>query len=137
MGRLVSAAAAEMGKLVPAAAAIDPAQEYLAKIYTAQGNLLIGEAGQSSKILSRLPIESKLLLDRDKRDRLFETIRLLTFARTWIATPDLKKAQGQLAKITDSEASRPEVVLTKVAMQLKMGEYEAAIAQLKGFQPDA
>jgi hypothetical protein len=49
----------------------------------------------------------------------------------------LIKPHGQLAKITDSEGSRPEVVLTRVAMQLKMGEYEQAIGQLKGFQPDA
>jgi CCR4-NOT transcription complex subunit 10 len=131
--------AAEMGRLVSLVSTVDPPREYLAKIYTAQGNLMMGEVSQSSRILSRLPIESKLLLEsnREKRDRLLETIRLLTFARASIATPDIKKAQNQLAKITDTEASRPEVVLTKVAMQLKMGDYEQAIAQLKSFQPDA
>jgi hypothetical protein len=130
--------AAELGKLVSPVSGIDPASEYLAKIYTAQGNVMTGEAGQSSKMLSRLPIESKLLLEssRDKKYRSWETIRVLTFARVSLAKAEIQKAQNQLAKIADTEVMRPEVVLTKIAMQLEQREPELAIAQLKAFSSE-
>jgi CCR4-NOT transcription complex subunit 10 len=122
--------AAEMGKLVYGAVNTESQRQFLAKIYTAQGYAIMGDTNEATRILSRLMIESS----RDLKEKDVSVVYQLTFARVALIGQDVKKAQIQLSKIPDSEAVKhPEVVLTKVAMELKARRPQQALAQLNSY----
>ncbi|EAX92672.1 hypothetical protein TVAG_317300 [Trichomonas vaginalis G3] len=106
--------AADMGKTVTADNTVDNQQKFLAKIYSAQGHLMVGESEESSKILSRLLIENDLKKEKDQLIR-----HALTFARVGMATNDTKRVENQLQKVSDTDQKKPEWVLTNIAFELQ------------------
>lgn len=112
--------AAEVAKSVYTSTVVDPQIQFLAKIYAAQGYSLMGDTAESNRILSRLLIESS----RDLREKEAFTVHSLTFTRVSMESQDLRKAQNLLSRLQESDiapgtALRPEVVLTRVALELK------------------
>lgn len=122
--------ASEMGKSVYTSGNIDQQHQFLAKIYDAQGHYLMGDSTEARGILSRLMIESNIRSEEEK----FAAYSI-TFTHVCIASNDIKKAQDQLKKATEADVScnRPEVVLTKVALDLRNHKIKQAIATLNSF----
>ena len=119
-----------MGKSVYTSGNIDQQHQFLAKIYDAQGHYLMGDSTEARGILSRLMIESNIRSEEEK----FAAYSI-TFTHVCIASNDIKKAQDQLKKATEADVScnRPEVVLTKVALDLRNHKIKQAIATLNSF----
>jgi uncharacterized protein HemY len=88
------------------------------------GHSIMGDAAQSARIMSRLIIKNS----RDLKEKDFSIVHSLTFTRVAIAEQDLTKAQRQLGRISETDASRPEVVLTRVAMELKNRKRQQVLA---------
>lgn len=124
--------AAEMGKRVYTAVSsvADVQRQFYAKIYAAQGYIMTGDTGEAGKILSRLLIESNKELKESNKATL---IHLLTFTSVGLASQDLKKAQQQLSRVPETDATRPEVILTRVAMELKSRNLPQALAALNSY----
>lgn len=106
--------AADMGKTVTSDHTVDNQQKFLAKIYSAQGHLMVGETEDASRILSRLLIENDL-----KKEKNQQIWHALTFARVGMATNDTKRVETQLQKVSDPDQKRPEWVLTNIAFELQ------------------
>lgn len=120
--------AADMGRAVSTDTNSEKQQQFLSKIYSAQGHLMIGECEEASKILSRLLIESDIKKEKDQQIR-----HSLTFARVAIATGDFQKAETQLQKATEQDPKRPEVVLTTIAYELQRRHLRQANAALNAY----
>ncbi|OHT09979.1 hypothetical protein TRFO_20969 [Tritrichomonas foetus] len=120
--------AADMGKAVSSAQNVDAQRQFLAKIYSAQGNSMMGDASEARGILSRLMIESNKVREKEAL-----AVHSITFALVYMASQDMRKAQDQLKRAQESAASRPEVVLTKVAFELKNRKPQFAIAALNQY----
>jgi CCR4-NOT transcription complex subunit 10 len=121
--------AAEMGKAVFSCTTVDSQRQFLAKIYAAQGHSVMGDSSESARIMSRLLIESS----KDLKEKDFAIVHSLTFTRVAIAEQDLVKAQRYLNRISETDATRPEVVLTRVAMELKNRKPLQALAAMNSF----
>jgi uncharacterized protein HemY len=89
----------------------------------------MGDSSESARIMSRLLIESS----KDLKEKDFAIVHSLTFTRVAIAEQDLVKAQRYLNRITETDAARPEVVLTRVAMELKNRKPLQALAVINSF----
>lgn len=126
--------ASEMGKSVYMSSNVDQQHQFLAKIYDAQGHYLMGESTDARGILSRLMIESNIRNEEEK----FAAYSI-TFTHVCIASQDIKKAQDQLKKATEADISsrRPEVALTKVALDLRNNKIKQAIATLNSFSTNS
>ena len=120
--------AADMGKAVSNDVNVDKQQQFMGKIYSAQGQLMIGETEEASKILSRLLIESDIKKDKDQQLR-----HTLTFARVAMATNDINKAETQLQKASEVDGSKPEVVLTTIAFELQRRRIPKALSTLNAY----
>ncbi|KAH0790245.1 CCR4-NOT transcription complex subunit 10 [Histomonas meleagridis] len=126
--------AAEMGKAVYTSINVDQQKQFLAKMYAAQGLAMIGDSTEARAILARLPIESNIQKEKEE-----SAIYTVTFSHVYMASHDIKKAQEQLInfqkKAVEAEEfnNRPEVVLTKVALELRSNRTQQAIATLNSF----
>lgn len=117
--------AVDKGKVVYSSPNADIQTQFLAKIYSAQGNAMIGEVSEARGILSRLMIESNKVREKDAL-----AVHSATFALVYIASQNMRKAQDQVKKAIESAATSPEVVLTKVACELKNKKPQSAISAL-------
>ena len=114
-----------MGKIVSSDNNVGMHQQFMGKIYSAQGQLMIGETEEASKILSRLLIENDIKKDKDQQLR-----HALTFARVAMASNDINKAETQLSKAGEVDSSRPEFVLTNIAYELQRRRHSAKAQQI-------
>ena len=119
--------AADMGKAA-SAKTVDSQRQFLAKIYSAQGNSMMGEHSEARGILSRLMIESNKVREKESL-----VVHSVTLALVSMALQDMKKAQDQLANAQKSAPNRPEVILTKVAFELNNRKPQNAIEILSQY----
>ena len=124
--------AAEMG--IRVASPSDVQRHRSATIYAAQGYLMMGNTKEASKILSRaLLIESA---DKELKEGKANLIRQLTLSRAALAGQDLKKAQqhlDRLAEKSETDLTTPDVILTRVAIELKNRNIPQALAALNSY----
>jgi len=116
--------AAEMGKLVSSDSSIDRNTQFLAKIYSVQGNIISHEIDEAYKILSRVLVEN---VNRKEKEQ--SLLQSLTYARILMKSPenDMKKIEQQLQKATENDPIKPEVVLTHIAFEIKRNHLNQAV----------
>lgn len=120
--------AGEMGKAVYSDNSISPQMQFLSKIYSAQSNAITGDVKGARAMLSKLMIENNKVMENEAL-----TLHSITFALVYMAAQDMRKAQDQIKKLQESTASTSDVVLTKVAFELKNRKTQTAIATLNQF----
>lgn len=123
--------AVEKAKNVYSAQNVDNQTQFLAKIYSAQGNAIMGEISEARGILSRLMIESNKVRDKDA-----SAVHSATFALIYMESQNtnfFKKAQDQIERALESAPTSMEAALTKAAYEIRYKNPQLAISTLNHF----
>ena len=122
--------AADMTKAITNDRDYDPKKQFLAKIYAAQGHCVAGEVEESDRILKVSFMENVKSKEKD-----LLTMYHSTFAKVRMLLNDADAVQKRFEKVQEQEPNRPEVVLTKVAIDLKMKTNTLALETLQSYEP--